>query len=92
METAMVKSRRIEMRADPESEERITEAARARHQSVSAFVLAAAMREADKVLARTDVTLMPAEQFDALMESLEIPDGASHLVEAASRPRRFKRT
>jgi uncharacterized protein (DUF1778 family) len=86
-----VKSRRIEMRADPQSEERIVQAAAARQQSVSTFVLAAAVREADRVLARADVTLMPAEQFDALMDSLEIPDQAPRLLEAASRPRRFTR-
>jgi uncharacterized protein (DUF1778 family) len=86
-----VKTCRIEMRADPESEERIAQAAAARQQSVSTFVLAAAVREADMVLARADVTLMPVEQFDALMDSLEIPDQAPRLLEAASRPRRFKR-
>src|SRR5664280_2032316 len=74
-----------EMRADPESEERIAQAAAARQQSVSTFVLAAAVREADVVLARADVTLMPVEQFDALMDSLEIPDQVPRLLEAASR-------
>ncbi|HEX5204782.1 MAG TPA: DUF1778 domain-containing protein [Actinoplanes sp.] len=86
-----VKSRRIEMRADPESEERIAQAAAARHQSLSAFVLTAAVREADRVLARADVTLMPVEQFDALMGSLEVPDEAPGLLAAAVRPRRFTR-
>src|SRR5664280_2523294 len=68
-----VKTCRIEMRADPESEERIAQAAAARQQSVSTFVLAAAVREADMVLARADVTLMPVEQFDALMDSWRSP-------------------
>jgi uncharacterized protein (DUF1778 family) len=86
-----VKTRRIEMRADPDSEQRIAQAAAARRQSVSTFVLAAAVREADRVLARADVTLMPAAQFDALMDSLEIPDQAPRLLQAAGRPRRFTR-
>jgi uncharacterized protein (DUF1778 family) len=85
------KTRRIEMRADPASEARITQAAAAMHQSISAFVLSAAVREADVVLARADRTLMPAEQFDLLMSSLEVPDEAPRLLEAASRPRRFSR-
>jgi len=85
------KTRRIEMRADPDSEERIALAAAAMHLSISAFVLSAAVREADLVLARADTTLMPAEQFDALMSSLEVPDEAPRLLEAASRPRRFSR-
>ena len=46
---------------------------------------------ADVVLARADTTLMPAEQFDALMSSLEVPDEAPTLLEAASPPRRFSR-
>jgi uncharacterized protein (DUF1778 family) len=85
------KTRRIEMRADPDSEARIAQAAAAMHQSISAFVLSAAVREADVVLARTDTTLMPAAQFDALMSSLEVPDEAPTLQDAASRPRRSSR-
>jgi len=85
------KTRRIEMRADPDSEARIAQAAAAMDQSISAFVLSAAVREADVVLARADTTLMPAEQFDALMSSLEVPDEAPTLLDAASRPRRFSR-
>jgi uncharacterized protein (DUF1778 family) len=85
------KTRRIEMRTDPRSEERIARAAAALRQSVSAFVLAAAVREADRVLARSDVTMMPAEQFDALMDALETADQAPHLLEVAGRPRGFTR-
>ena len=85
------KTRRIEMRADPDSEARIAQAAALLHQTISAFVLLAAVREADLVLARADTTLMPAEQFDALMSSLQAPDEAPRLLEAASRPRRFSR-
>jgi len=51
----------------------------------------AAVCEADLVLARAGTTLMPAEQFDMLMSSLEAPDEAPRLLEAASRPRRFSR-
>jgi uncharacterized protein (DUF1778 family) len=86
-----VKTRRIEMRADPESEERITQAAATLQQSVSTFVLAAAVREADMVLARSDSTLMPSQQFAALMESLEVPDQAPQLLKVARQPRRFER-
>ena len=85
------KTSRIEMRADPDSEARIAQAAAMLHLSVSAFVPSAAVREADIVLARADTTLMPAEQFDALMSSLELPDEAPRLLEAATRPRRFSR-
>jgi uncharacterized protein (DUF1778 family) len=85
------KSRRVEARIDPESEERIVEAARLTCQPLSAFIVRAARAEADRVLARADVTLMPAEQFDALLDSLDEPDEAPTLARAAARTRRFTR-
>lgn len=79
------------MRTDPDSEARITQAAEAVHQSVSAFVLGAAMSEADRVLARTRHVVMPEDQFDELMASLDRPSAAPNLERAASHPRRFSR-
>ena len=76
---------------DPEISERITEAAAASHESVSGFVMLAARAEADRVLGRTDVTLMPAEQFDAMVASLDHRDQAPNLARAAARERRFER-
>lgn len=86
-----LKSRRIEMRTDSDSESRIARAAAARRVSVSAFVLEAAVREADRVLALSDHTRMPAEQFDALLSSLDSPDPAPRLAAAAAAPRSFSR-
>lgn len=83
------KTERIEMRADDESNAKITEAAKAEQVSVSAFVLDAAVKAADHVLARKDVTLMPAEQFDALLASLDTPDEAPALGALARQPRRY---
>lgn len=85
------RTKRIEMRADQVSEERIYKAADAQELSVSAFVLAAANREADRVLGRADRTLMPPAQFEALMESLDQPDPAPTLARAARKPRAFRR-
>jgi uncharacterized protein (DUF1778 family) len=79
------------MRADPDDEALISKAARIRRQSVSAFVLQAAATEAGRVIARADHTVMPADQFDALIESLDQPDRADKLGAAARRPRRFTR-
>lgn len=87
-----MKTRRIEMRADPESEQRIARAAEAERLSVSAFVLDAATAAADRVLARTDITAMPADQFDDLISALDVPDEAPHLSRLAARPRQFERT
>ena len=79
------------MRADAESEALIALAAAAQRMSVSAFVLDAAAREASRVLGRADVTLMPADQFDAFVFALEQPDSASGLAAAAARERMYRR-
>jgi uncharacterized protein (DUF1778 family) len=79
------------MRADPASEERISRVARARELSVSAFVLAAATHEADRVLGRADQTLIPAGQFDALVAALDQRDPAPRLERAARSPRLYRR-
>lgn len=85
------RTKRIEMRADPVSEERIMRAAKAQQLSISAFVLSAATREADRVLGRADTTLMPAAQFDLLVTALDAPDVAQRLKRAASGSRRYRR-
>jgi uncharacterized protein (DUF1778 family) len=82
------KSERIELRADPVSAESIALAADIQHLSVSAFILQAATTEADRVRARTEHTVMPAEQFDDLINSLDRPDEAPNLARAAARRRR----
>lgn len=85
------KTERIEMRADQDTGARITQAAQLARKSVSAFVLEAASAAADRMLARDEQTIMPAEQFDALIASLDVPDPAPKLAEVAARPRRFTR-
>ena len=42
-------------------------------------------------IGRADVTLMPADQFDAFVFALEQPDSASGLAAAAARERRYRR-
>lgn len=79
------------MRADEASEELIARAAELGGQSVSAFVLGAATREADRVLGRADRTLMPAAQFDALVAALDEPDPAPRLQRVVAGPRRVRR-
>jgi uncharacterized protein (DUF1778 family) len=83
----MAKTERIEMRTDPVEHELISRAADASNQSMSAFVLAAAMATANSILARADTTIMPAEQFDELMASLDTPDEAPNLARIAARLR-----
>ncbi len=85
------KAKRIEMRADADSESRIARAAALQRVSVSAFVLGAAGREAERVLSEVDQTVMPAEQFDALMASLDVADAAPQMRRVARRKRAFER-
>ncbi len=85
------RTRRMEARVDPETDERISKAAALNHESVSAFIVRASRAEADRVLARADVTVMSAEQFDLMVESLDHADEAPRLAEVAARPRRFSR-
>jgi uncharacterized protein (DUF1778 family) len=84
------KSRRIEMRADEETDRRIALAAQMTHQSVSSFVLGAARVEADRLLAEQDTTMRP-EQFDALIASLDDADPAPSLRRLGSQPAAFER-
>lgn len=81
------KTRRVEMRIDADTDQLITEAAAMLHVTKSAFVSEVARKEARRVIARGDVTLMAPEVFDAMMRSLEMPDAAPHLAEAARLPR-----
>ena len=56
------------------------------------FVIHAATAEADRVLARAEATVMPADQFDALLTALDMPDEAPALARLAQRDRRYRRT
>ncbi|GIF65074.1 hypothetical protein Ais01nite_31090 [Asanoa ishikariensis] len=85
------KTERIEVRADEASKSRISEAAELLGEPVSAFMVRSARAEADRVLARAHRTVMPAEQFDLLISSLDEADEAPALTEIANRPRRFRR-
>jgi uncharacterized protein (DUF1778 family) len=84
------KTHRLDARIDAETDARISEAAALLHESVSSFVTRVVRLEADRVLGRADVTVMPAEQFDAMMESLDTPDEAPGLSQTAAQLRRFR--
>ncbi|MCL2454600.1 MAG: DUF1778 domain-containing protein [Micrococcales bacterium] len=85
------RSRRIEARIDPESDDVIAHAAALTHESKSAFMVRTAREAAERVLARADVTLMPAEQFDQMMASLDDAEPLPVLARAAAAPRVVRR-
>lgn len=86
----MARTARIELRAEPEREERIREAARLANQSVSSFVLDAASERAEEILRAATTTDVPADYFDELHRALGEPPAAnSALQRAARRARRI---
>ena len=68
-----IKSERLEVRVDAATKARIEDAAARLGQSASVFVIDAATAEADRVLARAEAMVMPAEQFDTLLAALDMP-------------------
>ena len=85
------KPERFEIRLATEGRSQIEEAAQAVGETVTEFVRNAAVQRADRIVALSSRTRMPAEQFDAMLESLDIADEAPVLAQLASRPRRYVR-
>jgi uncharacterized protein (DUF1778 family) len=81
----MARTARIELRAEPEREERIREAARLANQSVSSFVLDAASERAEEVLRAATTTTVPADYFDELHRALGEPPAPNPALQRAAR-------
>lgn len=81
------KTRRYELRMDPEQDQLISRAAELMKVSKSKFMCDVAFREAEKVIGRSEVTLMDAELFDQMMAAVDAPDDAPELARLASQPR-----
>ena len=86
-----VKTKRIELRAEEATLDRIQRAANLVHEQTSEFVRKAAMQRAEDVLRQDLVTVMEPEQFDRLMSALDTADAAPRLAAAARKPAVFKR-
>jgi uncharacterized protein (DUF1778 family) len=85
------KTRRIELRAEEATLNRIQQAANVVHEQTSEFVRKAAMQRAEDILRQELVTVMEPEQFDKLMSSLDAADAAPRLAAAARKAAVFKR-
>ena len=77
MATAM--TRRFEARLDETTDQLIAKAAELSHMSKSAFVTSAARAEAERILARNDVTALAPEVYDQLVASLDVADASPEL-------------
>lgn len=85
------KTRRMEQRIDEDTDVLLSKAAALTHESVSAFVVRSARDEAARVLARSDLTMMPAAQFDEMLAALDAaPRRIPALADAAAHRRTFK--
>lgn len=83
---------RLEMRVSSERAELIRQAAAARGESVTGFVLDAATRAAERELAIERETLVPAAFFEQLLAALDTEDETPAELQALARqPRSFQR-
>jgi uncharacterized protein (DUF1778 family) len=83
-------SETINMRTDAARKQRLQTAADLSHESLTAFVLAAADDRAERVLARQRTTALPAGFFDDFFDSLAA-EPTPALQEAAARRKRTVR-
>jgi uncharacterized protein (DUF1778 family) len=80
------KTKRIELRAEEATLDRIQRAASVVHEQTSEFIRKAAIERAEDVLRQELVTVMEPGQFDKLMSSLDVADAAPRLAAAARKP------
>jgi uncharacterized protein (DUF1778 family) len=85
------KTERVEVRVARQAHEQIIAAAHTVHETTSEFMRNAALDRADKILALSSRTLMPAEQFDSMIQALDMADHAPNLEKLAEQPRLFSR-
>lgn len=88
---AATKEERLQIRVDPARKRMLQGAADAADQSLSAFILAAASRRAEAVLADSRVVELSPDAARAFSEALNSPARVNErLAEALDRPRHFR--
>jgi uncharacterized protein (DUF1778 family) len=86
------KSDRVEARLSSDQRDRIGRAAAYTGESLSTFIVSAAVQRAEDVIAEHSSTVVPSEYFDQLLAALDEPPEASpRLAAAARRARRRSR-
>ena len=81
----MAKTARIEVRTDADREALLKEAASLTDQTLTGFILDAASRRAEEVIAQANTTVVPSAFFDALLDALDRPPTASAALQKAGR-------
>jgi uncharacterized protein (DUF1778 family) len=82
------KAERLEARLTSTERKQIEQAAALAGQSVSSFVVLAALDRADVLVRERASTVVPATYFDRLVASLDEPERAPRLAQAARAARR----
>jgi uncharacterized protein (DUF1778 family) len=86
-----VKTGRLEARLTAAQRSEIERAAMLASESVSSFVVTAAVQRAEAIVAERASTIIPAAYFDRLVASLDEPDRAPRLTRAVRGARRRSR-
>jgi uncharacterized protein (DUF1778 family) len=87
-----VKTDRVEARLSPDERRRIEQAAEFAGESMSSFIVSAAIDRADELISAHTSTVVPSEYFDQLLAALDQPSEPSpRLVATAKRARRQRR-
>jgi uncharacterized protein (DUF1778 family) len=73
MSTTQSRSEKLDIRIAPEAKRMLQEAARARHMTISQFVLDSAMVAASEVLAEQSRIALGTEEWTAFIEALDAP-------------------
>lgn len=81
----MSKTARIEVRTDPEREALLKRAASLTNQTLTSFILEAAERRAEEVVAEAGTTVVPSSFFDELLDALDRPTEPSAALQRAAR-------
>jgi uncharacterized protein (DUF1778 family) len=85
------REQRLQIRVDPQRKQLLERAADAAHQNLSAFVLGAASRRAEEVLAERAVIGLSPQAAQAFSDALAQPARVNErLAEALHRPRQFR--
>lgn len=82
-----MKTRRLEIRTDAETEQLVADASALLHLTKTAFIEEVVRAAALKVVARSDVTMMSPEVFDDMIQRLDEPDTSPQLADLAGLPR-----
>ncbi len=85
------KAARLESRLTSTQRKQIEQAAALAGESVSSFVVLAALDRADILVSERASTVVPAAYFDQLVASLDQPEDAPRLAHAARETRRRRR-